>query len=432
MNLNLDFSFLSGLSNEKITKGTEVIVKICDNVLNNPNNPKYQRLKLEPLRKRLPSQCFVDLLVQIGFSKSEDGETLIFDANHFNTKDLQKARSRLEARNAIQLSFETQSDVDDAAPNNVNASTDVSELMTIGYTEEEAINAINLSISCHNQHSSKHMDMDEAVKYLVQLGLTVGDSMDAFVASMYDIDVAAQHLSHLINVDVKISKPIEQEEQEQKQACGVTSQVNAQNIKQMRDMGFDQDKTVCALEFCEGNVNMAIEAIVQGECYGSIQQCKHLVRLATIMRKYNSNIIINDDQYRLYIVNLLDDFNHLLGKHSSDDDFEYIHQQIDRLCDIRTCKPMKRHHRDRRSRSDELQIKQRSFCTEVMDKIHCHFMHCYDIGLRSRPSDNKRTLLYKEFANFPSLNKFNQLTVENAINLQSYSFGQHIARLLQN
>eukprot|EP01083_Nonionella_stella_P105219 302544_1 len=61
-------------------------------------------------------------------------------------------------------------------------------------------------------------------------------------------------------------------------------------------------------------------------------------------------------------------------------------------CDIKKCKPYSRNNRDRATQSmntkqDHDVALKRIFCTDLMDNIHCYFMHSYDIGFRIRHSE---------------------------------------------
>eukprot|EP01084_Bolivina_argentea_P289571 497270_1 len=76
---------LSQLSEEDKQKGIKLILKIFDNIINHPHNLRYQNLNLSVIMRKLQkSKTFIDLLCEVGFKKSNDGKTLLFDMKLFN------------------------------------------------------------------------------------------------------------------------------------------------------------------------------------------------------------------------------------------------------------------------------------------------------------------------------------------------------------
>eukprot|EP01084_Bolivina_argentea_P009388 17539_1 len=120
--------------------------------------------------------------------------------------------------------------------------------------------------------------------------------------------------------------------------------------------------------------------------------CGRLNRPIVVMNRYNKykeqhlniqNINFMDNINRIQVVN---DFLHLINCHNSDEQFEYIFNELGH-CDISKCKRFRRNNRNRAILNDvaeplHYQNKENIVWYQIMDKIHCHFQHCYDIGNR--------------------------------------------------
>eukprot|EP01084_Bolivina_argentea_P302367 521901_1 len=107
-------------------------------------------------------------------------------------------------------------------------------------------------------------------------------------------------------------------------------------------------------------------------CNGSIKDCAHLNRVVVTMQQHH-----NDDAY-VDIRSTLDDYLHLLHKHDHDLHFEYIANQFV-FCDITKCLSYKTHNQNRSKCTNS---KLSNVSSEMLDKIHCYFMHSCDIGYR--------------------------------------------------
>eukprot|EP01084_Bolivina_argentea_P211681 360032_1 len=144
----------------------------------------------------------------------------------------------------------------------------------------------------------------------------------------------------------------------------------------------------------KGGFDICLECSKQ-DCFGYIQNCFHFRRLSRIMYQYNQletqdNDFNTADEYILEIVN---NYLHLMDKHDQDEDFEYI---VDRLgeCDVLTCVMFRRNNRDRNGIINQCDAQKINLLNindivygQIMDKIHCYFMHCYDIGNRLKIQD---------------------------------------------
>eukprot|EP01084_Bolivina_argentea_P299125 515596_1 len=126
-----------------------------------------------------------------------------------------------------------------------------------------------------------------------------------------------------------------------------------------------------------------------------IKKCKHLHEMRMIMNQY---IQVNNEIQHQNILDIsqkaLEHYLHLMEKHDKDEHFEYIVNQFEK-CDIMQCKLFRRNYRDRNARNkyhlpcvvgtDNLDFEDRIHYvvySQILDKIHCNFAHCYDIGNR--------------------------------------------------
>eukprot|EP01084_Bolivina_argentea_P002711 5012_1 len=162
------------------------------------------------------------------------------------------------------------------------------------------------------------------------------------------------------------------------------------------------------------------------QCFGSV--CHPLTQFLAAMLKYDGNIVrINS----LNIVNIVDDYLHLLIRHNDDLHFQFI---IDKLgtCNVSECKLFMRHHRDRniveqKINKVDIDKDDEPYC-EILDKIHCYFYHSVDIGYRlamnkkkinESSSSNKHTLinevLLKQYNMFKS-KRLKQATILSDVN----------------
>eukprot|EP01084_Bolivina_argentea_P291256 500554_1 len=120
-------------------------------------------------------------------------------------------------------------------------------------------------------------------------------------------------------------------------------------------------------------------------CDGTASNCEHLASLVESMKQYqnNVNIIENHD----YICSCLHDFLHFLFKHNSNNSqaFEIIYNEFNEAkCDSNNCKLLKK-------KTDKTNVNQ-----QIMDKIHCYFIHSYAMGYRLTSED---LLLLKNIEN---------------------------------
>eukprot|EP01084_Bolivina_argentea_P016658 31146_1 len=122
------------------------------------------------------------------------------------------------------------------------------------------------------------------------------------------------------------------------------------------------------------------------ECVNGKQCQNDLDELITVIQNYNpiDCNLENED-----VTKILDIVLHLISKHDSDHEFERIVNQFGQ-CNIMECVVFTRHYRN--SNKPYLE-EQRLYVTQIMDKIHCFYLHSYDIG--NRLSVNELEQIYQ-------------------------------------
>eukprot|EP01084_Bolivina_argentea_P287424 493194_1 len=120
-------------------------------------------------------------------------------------------------------------------------------------------------------------------------------------------------------------------------------------------------------------------------CDGTVEMCPDFLRLLCILQDYNqcdgnlnlTSILIEN------ITDILNDYFHLMCQHDSEHEFEYISNTL-RACNIDQCIIYKRNNQClKRFYADKLT----AVVMNILDKMHCYFMHSYDVGYRLTSSE---------------------------------------------
>ena len=132
-------------------------------------------------------------------------------------------------------------------------------------------------------------------------------------------------------------------------------------------------------------------------CNGqSIINCIAFKRISLLLKFYHNN----HDKYNevakyseKYKQNLLADYHHILDKHLNEDkislnesnqQFGIIYKQLnnDIPCNIENCKIYSRSNRQRDTSSIDCEDKHLRATLDIIDTIHCYFLHSVDTGYR--------------------------------------------------
>ena len=70
---------------EEENKSIKLILRIINNIIQNPNNNKYKDISILRILNKLNNRNkYINLLLKFGFDKSNDGKRLIFNLNKLN------------------------------------------------------------------------------------------------------------------------------------------------------------------------------------------------------------------------------------------------------------------------------------------------------------------------------------------------------------
>eukprot|EP01084_Bolivina_argentea_P314261 544320_1 len=126
------------------------------------------------------------------------------------------------------------------------------------------------------------------------------------------------------------------------------------------------------------NQNKVINIVEASKRFELSDDVKNLIQTIQL---YNNNTIRISD---LNIPNILSQFLYAMETYDNEKHFGVISKAIG-SCDIQKCHSFERNYRDRnqpKKTCDKIEIAHNSdaFKTQIMDKIHCFWQHCYDIG----------------------------------------------------
>ena len=175
-------------------------------------------------------------------------------------------------------------------------------------------------------------------------------------------------------------------------------------------MGYPQSIALFASKNVE-NLHQAIEWIMTSNdspqqndymhtlcCNGlNISNCASSQRIISLLKYYQNNHQNHNklskylEKYKTYLVS---DFHHFLDKHlneqvvtttQSREQFDVMFKELNDnniKCDIGKCKMYSRNNRQRESVNIECEDKQLCTLIDIIDTIHCFFVHSIDIGYR--------------------------------------------------
>eukprot|EP01084_Bolivina_argentea_P213371 362403_1 len=144
-----------------------------------------------------------------------------------------------------------------------------------------------------------------------------------------------------------------------------------------------------------------------------IEELPQFQRLKRVMTIYMTDQLENLNDVN--ITNILDDFLYLLSNFDFDLAFELIENALEIKCNFESCNVFKRNHRNR---SEEKAQNEDTVITQILDKIHCHYLHTYDIGYRLNAKDRQLLNNHRSDRTPDSNNKYivnNEIPLMNKI-----------------
>eukprot|EP01083_Nonionella_stella_P158943 517895_1 len=146
---------------------------------------------------------------------------------------------------------------------------------------------------------------------------------------------------------------------------------------QYRLMTPDHDQTISSAKdytciYCEKinpqrlDVSMACKS-------DSITNCKSMQSFTKRLKEYTHSDT-NHNIQKVDCTEILNEFHHILMYHAhNDEDFDYIVNQCGGPCALEQCNTIRRCHGDRSK------YQTMTFIEEVLDRMHCHILHGYDM-----------------------------------------------------
>eukprot|EP01084_Bolivina_argentea_P194372 333495_1 len=86
---------------------------------------------------------------------------------------------------------------------------------------------------------------------------------------------------------------------------------------------------------------------------------------------------------------VLNDFLYLLNYHNNTDDFEIIHNELNSCCNVFCCEQFQRNYRVRNYEEKSVGNIKDVVKQQIIDKIHCYYLHSLDIGYRLNSMEEK-------------------------------------------
>eukprot|EP01083_Nonionella_stella_P088865 247908_1 len=405
MELDSCLSAIWCLPDEERNNELEFTLKVLSKVIRNPNESKYRNLNLKGVLTRLNNnQLFVKLLHAIGFERNDDGSRLILNQN--------KIRNVKQAYDKI-VTKQQSNDIQQNTSN--DPSSAITELMNSGLTEEEAIEAVQMSfespqdIVTHTkeEHKTNSTINNQMKKPNVTGNKSIapclcGNELTETLATSLKLRIFCDSCHRLCDGNCIIyhcdagSMDIHPQGYDICECCA-SKPIPNPGHQQLTNMGFASGEVLSALHYTNGDVNAALESLLNGshpkpreikhelceeDCNYSVQECPMLSRLRTALLSAESDETVD-------IATLIGNFHHLLMQHDSDRDFHTMFREMKQCgssCDISTCPRAERHLRNRAlylkyTGNEDGQVHQ-SVRNQIIDKMHCYVMHLYDTGCR--------------------------------------------------
>eukprot|EP01084_Bolivina_argentea_P256249 431343_1 len=306
-----------------------LVFTIFDNIITEPNNKKYQTLNLSVISRKFQEyQSCINILFLAGFYKSDDQQKLLFNADKLSqlkiirqilskNNDYQKLMHQLK----ITLQIESHLCICD------KPLILVQNILKI-YNGNGACCDMCGELHtgaiwhCKSVNDEKHKGgFDVCCDCIVDFDPTTfkpADESDTENNAQQSFNVLIQHLINMQNPD----------------------------MQQLQNTIISEDPIICEKD---------------------ITLCKEADFLSKTMLTATSSSNYNED-----LVKVLNAFHHLLQYHDDNNKhFQYLYQLFGGKCNLSKCNSMKRQDRNIRHDINSTQT--------ILDTIHCHYQHGYDL-----------------------------------------------------
>ena len=207
-----------------------------------------------------------------------------------------------------------------------------------------------------------------------------------------------------------------------------TEPLNYQTEEEDLDDNKDEDKQDSDSEN-DGMITRA-ETVFMGKC-SALQDCKSVSRIIQILKFYKDNEG-EEETIMSYLHNythLLNDYHHVLDKHLNEDilsmdecnlNFKLIYNRIIQrndlsiLCDVDTCSMYKRNNAERGKDT----IISQSHIMDVLDSIHCFFLHSVYYGYRFLDNNEDEKSEISNGKDLSAMKLYLEKTRENLIDVR--------------
>eukprot|EP01084_Bolivina_argentea_P271726 462436_1 len=350
-------SNLEKLESTARNKGIELLLKVLNKIISHPNDDKYRDLNFNKVQSRLLDcdQC-LSLLFSVGFKHSENRLKLnIKDCDIDTLKRLYHRLQRLVSNKEINIkpinpSNDNKEDIDISA---------LADLINAGFSEQDAISAIKQSLTDASEPENVNMGRTKLNQWSCSK-CTFLNRLDVLKCVMCNNPMLDEW------------------------CCSDCTFMNESKYSQC---------SIC-------NNPKLVKEYTAKNCNGVISECDALNDLSLVMSDY-MNMKQNEMNLDKIDIDLnLNNFLHLISEHVKDEEFESIYNKISGLnqkCNMLHCNIFNRNHRNRNANKSLSELSQ-LFGTndlthfvkmQILDKIHCHYAHCYDIGHRLTAKEKK-------------------------------------------
>eukprot|EP01084_Bolivina_argentea_P029920 55511_1 len=119
-----------------------------------------------------------------------------------------------------------------------------------------------------------------------------------------------------------------------------------------------------------------------------VRSCSHTKRVINIMNKYNTNENMEVNTDIIPFSKIIDDYIQTIYVHDEDAEFKFITETLGH-CDKSTCDKFNRNFLNENIIWTN---KEDMIFPDILDKMHCYFYHCYDIGNKIKPDLNMKQM----------------------------------------
>eukprot|EP01084_Bolivina_argentea_P257279 433421_1 len=348
-----------------------VVAKLCKRILDNPSDCKYQSICVEKLYTKLNDyKNVLGLLNELGFHETSDHKRLIFDMNHSNLENLKYFYST-----SLMLQTGCLVHPDDAKLIRKVFSNILTYPNNIKYQ----------SIRC-SMLNTKLKDYKRALILFDEVGFIKSSDNKRLVFIMNEDNM--YKLLGFYNIAVHIAS--NQNDTENTYLNGIRFKgISPEN----------KDDSTLQNKHDDRKYDFLPSDILSTE--HNLSNCASMKIIRKCLKQYLVNI--NTVTISTNNVKLLDHFNHLLCDHANQ--FEQIYSALNEYiydnngCDLETCKSFRRNRRDRAAITENENIFSHIYSSDdsivgeqIRDRIHCHFFHAFDIGLKITSKDKESVI----------------------------------------